>query len=76
MNIDQSAMFLASSIIVGLGIIALAIVLLVINNLFSKYWKPVIFSKYIFPAAIKDALGTAPPRFADTVEPTLDKVKK
>lgn len=41
MNIDQAAVFLAGSILTGLGFIVAGIVVLVLNNLFSKHWKPV-----------------------------------
>ena len=72
MNIEQAAMFLSSAILTGFGTISISIVILVVNNLFSKYWKPVVFSKYIFGGL----LGSEPPRFVDTMEPTLEKVKK
>jgi hypothetical protein len=41
MDIDSSAQFLVSSILVGLGLSAVAVALVFINNLLSKYWKPV-----------------------------------
>ena len=80
MNIEQSAMFLASSILVGLGTIVLIIVLLVINNLFAKFWKPVDVSKHLFPNshALEKGLNsrfvaatdpTAEPKLEPTIEP-------
>jgi hypothetical protein len=71
MNIEQSAMFLASSILVGLGTIVLIIVMLVINNLFSKFWKPVDMSKHMFPNshAFEKGLNS---RFVDAAEPTSE----
>lgn len=41
MDIDQAAVFLAGSILTGLGFIVVGIVVLVLNNLFTKYWKPI-----------------------------------
>lgn len=41
MDMDNAAAFLGGSILFGLGVIAIGIAILVINNLFSKYWKPV-----------------------------------
>jgi len=38
---DQAAVFLAGSILTMLGFIVVVIGILIINNLFSKYWKPV-----------------------------------
>ncbi len=39
MNMDIAAYFLASSILVMLGLIIWVIAILIINNLFHKYWK-------------------------------------
>ena len=39
MNMDQSAFFLASSILIALTSIVIAGTVLIINNLVSKYWK-------------------------------------
>ena len=68
-------MFLASSILIGFGIIIIVATAVIINNLLSIYWKPVKFSISIFPQA-SGILDGAAPRFIDTVEPTLEKVKK
>jgi predicted small integral membrane protein len=59
MDIDSAATFLASSILLGLGFIVVGIVLLVINNIFHKYWKPVQWS------IIPEALRMPPARFAE-----------
>lgn len=71
MNIEQSAMFLASSILVGLGTIVLIIMVLVINNLFAKFWKPVDMSKHIFPNshAFEKGLNS---RFVNATEPASE----
>lgn len=39
MNIDQAAVFLASTILTALGFIVIVIAAVVINNIFHKYWK-------------------------------------
>jgi hypothetical protein len=41
MDMDQAAVFLAGSILIMLGFIVVASGVIVINNLISKYWKPV-----------------------------------
>jgi hypothetical protein len=41
MDIDSAAQFLVSSILVGIGLSVVAVALVFINNLLSKYWKPV-----------------------------------
>lgn len=43
---DQAAIWLGSSILVMLGLIAVTIGALVINNLIANYWKPVSWFKY------------------------------
>jgi len=44
MDIDQAANFLAGSILIGIGFIVICTVVITINNLFSKYWKPIEWS--------------------------------
>ena len=39
MDMDQSAVFLAGSILTMMGFIVITIGIIVINNLISKYWK-------------------------------------
>jgi hypothetical protein len=49
MDMDQSAIFLAGSILTILGFVVIAIGVIVINNIASKYWKPVtIFTRESF----------------------------
>lgn len=56
MDLDNAATFLLSSIGYGMGVILWLIVAVVINNILSKFWKPVkIFthdSWFINPPAI------------------------
>jgi len=44
MDINQAATFLTASILTGLGFIVVAGTIIILNNLFSKYWKPVKWS--------------------------------
>jgi hypothetical protein len=41
MDMDQSAVFLAGSILTALGFIVAVAAIVVINNILHKYWKPV-----------------------------------
>jgi len=41
MDMDQAAVFLAGSILTGLGMIIVAATIVAINNVVAKYWKPV-----------------------------------
>jgi hypothetical protein len=46
-EVIQAANFVTSSILVCLGVILIIVTLLIINNLFSKYWRPVKVFTYI-----------------------------
>lgn len=73
MTVEQSATFLAASILICLGSLAIIGAVIIINNLFAKFWKPV----RIFTA---DSWHINPPqRFAtqdelNRISPTLDPV--
>jgi hypothetical protein len=41
MDMDQSAVFLAGSVLTMMGLIVIAVGIVIINNVISKYWKPV-----------------------------------
>ena len=70
MDMDVAATWLAGSILFGLSLIVLTITLLVINNLLSKYWKPVQWS-----ALIPDHLGVSYKFMDQTVEPVKEDPK-
>jgi hypothetical protein len=67
MNVDQASVFLIGTLLVGLGVSVIGIVILFLNNMYAKYWKPVTWSN-ILP----EALRMPPSRF---VEPSLDDTK-
>ena len=46
-EVIQAANFVTSSILVCLGIILIIVTILIINNLFSKYWRPIKVFTYI-----------------------------
>lgn len=64
MDIDQASTFFVSSLLIGLGLVAIAATLTAINNIFSKYWKPVNFG-YFLPRALVEQ---EPIRFAEPHE--------
>lgn len=74
MTIEQATTFLAGSILTGFGAIIVGSVILVLNNLFAKHWKPV----QIF--WIPETMRGPSPRFVDdhvpSVEPVLAKDAK
>jgi hypothetical protein len=64
MDIDQAAVFLAGSILTGLGFVVVVVTAVVINNIIHKYWKS--FGWNFFPVWI----DKEPMRFEET---KLDK---
>ena len=78
MDIDTAANFLVGSILFGLGFCIIAIGMVVINNVFHKYWKPV---KFFLPGPFQVYSEDRPaPRFATEEEmkhiaPTLNPEK-
>ena len=46
MDLNAGVGFLAGAILFAVGLGVLGLVLLVLNNLFSKYWKPIKFIMY------------------------------
>jgi hypothetical protein len=70
MDIENAANILAGSILTGLAVVVAVIVIVAVNNILHRYWKPVS----IFTA---DSWNFHPPsRFVDPnelkVAPTLD----
>ena len=41
MDMDQAAVWLAGSILFALGMVAIVAGIVTVNNIISKYWKPV-----------------------------------
>jgi hypothetical protein len=80
MDIDKSAVFLAGSVLIMLGVIIIVAGSVVINNMLHKYWKPI----RIFTADSWQPFGgTSFPRYATEDElakiapnPDEAKVKK
>ena len=46
MTIEQASTFLVGSILFGLSICVLSIAILVVNNMFSRFWRTIHWSKY------------------------------
>lgn len=65
MEVDTAADFLVGSILFGLGFCILAVVIVFINNVFHKYWKPVKILS--LPASFTEQSNT---RFATAEEMT------
>ena len=82
MNIDQASTFLIGSILIGLGCIVLVGTVAVINNILSRYWRPVDLGS-VLPRSLTDQprrfateeeLARIAPQFDDSIE-VKSKVK-
>ena len=72
MDMDQSAVWLAGSILTMLGFIVIVAGIIAINNLLATYWKPVQFFKW----ADHPATRFMTPEEAARITPTVDKQAK
>ena len=76
MDMDNAASILAGSILTGLAFIVFVIVIVAINNIFSRFWKPIQWIKYEdrFPPtrfATQEELGKS----GEKKDPTMNKVE-
>jgi hypothetical protein len=77
MTIEQASTFLVGSILFGLAICVLSIAILAVNNMFSRYWKTVHWSKYewLQTGRFVDSDDSAPPRQAPEFDSKATKKK-
>ena len=73
MTIESAATFFVASILIGFGVIVIAVILLTLNNLFSRFWKPIKWNVYM-PFILTDDPRIEQPE-ANTANTTI-KVKK
>ena len=63
----QAATFLGASILISLGVVVIALLVIILNNLFSAFWKPVKILRFHDPYH-------QPPPLLDKIEPALETV--
>jgi hypothetical protein len=73
MTIEQAATFFVATILTGFGVIVIAGILLTLNNLFSRFWKPIKWNVYMPFILAEDPRVEQPT--ANTANTTI-KVKK
>ena len=77
MDMDQAAVFLAGSILTALGFVVVVMGIVVINNIISRYWKPIrIFTEDSWQAFGGSARFVESQEIEKTQEPTIDKKAK
>jgi hypothetical protein len=76
MDMDQSAVFLAGSILTALGFVVVIAAIVVVNNILYKYWKPVrIFTSDSW-TGINPPVRYATPEEMQKIAPQLDTSKE
>jgi len=74
MDMDQAAVFLAGSILTALGFVVVVMGMVVINNIISRYWKPIrIFTEDSWQSFGSSARFAEPLEVEKTQEPALKK---
>jgi len=47
MTVESASTFFVASILIGFGVIIIAVIILTLNNLFSMFWKPIKWNVYV-----------------------------
>jgi len=76
MTVESAGVFLACTILTGIGLILIVMTILVVNNLFAKYWKPVTFTQYLFPSMTGSSPTFIEPSIEEPLKTTVTKVPK
>ena len=76
MDMDQAAVFLAGSILTALGFVVIVGAIIIVNNLLSRYWRPVrIFTEDSFlPFSRHNDVRFMTTEEAERITPHLDPV--
>ena len=69
MTVDSAATFFVASILTGFGVIIIALIILALNNLFSKFWKPIRWNVYM------PFIPTEEPRIESTVKTSNTEIQ-
>ena len=62
MTVESASTFFVASILIGFGVIIIAVIILTLNNLFSMFWKPIRWNVYV------PFIPTEEPRIEPTVK--------
>lgn len=70
MSIEGAANFLVGAILAGLGFSTIGVVIIFLNNLFAKYWKPMSWPSLMAPPPVSYIHDE------NRIEPVVDKQKE
>ena len=72
MSMESAAIFMSASILVTIGTVVIVMGIIIINNLFDRYWKPIKMFKYEYkPVYYRQDEPVA--EVDKTVEPTMEE---
>jgi hypothetical protein len=46
MSMESAAVFMSASILITIGVVVIVMGIIIVNNLFDRYWRPVKMFKY------------------------------
>lgn len=73
MTVESASTFLAATILSGMGFVIICVVLVVVNNIFAKYWKPVNLAVWLPKSFSAEPTRFATPEELEKITPTFDK---
>ncbi len=76
MTVESASTFLVATILSGLGFVIICIVLVVVNNIFAKYWKPVNLAVWLPKSFSVEPARFATPEELEKIAPTFDEKVK
>jgi len=72
MSMESAAIFMSASILITIGTVVIVMGIIIINNLFDRYWKPIKMFKYEYkPVYYRQDEPVA--EVDKTVEPTMEE---
>jgi hypothetical protein len=75
MGVIDAANFVSSAVLISLGIIIIVATILVINNLFSRYWRPVKVFTYIAAKISAEDAAIMEENRVERIEPRAESKK-
>ena len=75
-EVIQAANFVTGALLISLGLVIIVATILVINNLFSRFWKPVRVFTYIAAKISPEDAATLDSKQVERNEPQLNAPSK
>ena len=75
MGVVDAANFVSSALLISLGVIIVVATILIINNLFNRYWRPVKVFTYIAAKISAEDAAAMEENRVDRVDPRMEPKK-